>query len=130
MKESTDIYQLTKKVLTEGKIQYPAKAAYECFLTFNAYYWFTPDKCTLHYSNFGISVLPDFFNIKFHTGLILKVYKSREYFIREFVIENRYLPMQIYLHDLVMIKWEMEKDGFQAIFEIQAIRENEIITIS
>ena len=129
MEKINNIYHLTKKLLVENKIQYPAKAAYESFLRFHADNYFKPENCNFHYSGFGISVIPDIFNNSVHSTLKLTVYiLDKNQNTRTEKYSSIYLPHQIYLHDLVMKKWDAEKNNYQIEFEIKAIRtEPEII---
>ena len=123
MERLNNIYNLTKKLLVENKIQYPAKAAYENFLRFNALNYFEPKNCNFQYSNFGISVIPNIFDNAVHSTLKLNVYIiDKNQNTRTEKYTSIYLPHQIYLHDLVMKKWDAEANNYQIEFEIQVIR--------
>jgi len=129
MERLTNIYHLTKKLLVENKIQYPAKAAYENFLRFNAINYFKPENCNFSYSSFGISVIPNVFDFKVHSTLKLTVFiVDKNQRTRTEKYTSIYLPHQIYLHNLIMKKWDAEANNYQIEFEIQAIRtEPEVI---
>jgi hypothetical protein len=113
-----EIKELTKDLLVNNKVEYPEKVAYENFLKFNADYYLNPDDCQLHYSSFGISVIPNCYDSEVHSGLKLSI-----------TIDNEtnsliFLSHDIYLGNLVMKKWEAEKENKTISFRIECIRKN------
>ena len=130
MKEKT-IYQLTKEVITEGKVKYPELAAYESFLKFNAGYYLKIEGASLTYNDFGISVIPDFYDYEKHEKLKITTFvKDRERKKSRVKLSSyECLRHQIYLHKLVKTKWEHENDKEEVVFKIEPVLKEEVALI-
>ena len=111
-----DIKRKVREVLLGKEIDYPELTLYESFLKYNADIYLIPPDCGLSYGSFGISVIPYCFKVKKHSGLRLTID------IEGKINTTKYLPHQIYLHDLVLEKWKSENLGKHIAFKIECIR--------